>query len=119
MTVGAPLSLYRHLRFCLGSLRAGVNPAPTKPVYLFITPTYDGWRASVFISTSAVLSGVVAGGGKPRPYNNARLSGLIRHSGGGKPRPYNSPCLNSLSDIRRGEACPRPSVRFNPTLGRG
>jgi len=51
-----------------GLLRAGVNPAPTKPVYLFITPTYDGWHASVFISTSAVLSGLVAGGGKPRPY---------------------------------------------------
>jgi hypothetical protein len=145
-TVGPPTSIYRHLRFCLGSLRAGVNPAPTIPVYLFITPTYDGWHASVFISTSAVLSGLlragvnpaptipvylfitptydgwhasvfistsavlsgfVAGGGKPRPYNNARLSGLIRRSGGGKPRPYNNARLSGL--IRRsGGGEPRP-----------
>ena len=121
MTVGTPLSLYRHLRFCLGSLRAEINPAPTMPVYLFITPTYDGWHASVFISTSAVLSGFVAAGVNPaptkpvylfvltQPFTVAPPTSVFRHlrfcricHGRGKPRPYNSRFMSRLYQISVG-----------------
>ncbi len=112
--VGTPTSIYRHLRFCLGSLRAGVNPAPTMPVYLFVLtqPFTVGPHTSIYRHLRFCL-GSLRAGVNPAPtipcvsihYQIsvgarlvlARLSGLIRRSDGGKPRPYNNARLSGLT----------------------
>lgn len=117
-TVAPPTSISRHLRFCRVCYRRGKPRPYNARLFIRSNPTFYGWTAHVYLSTSAVLLGLLRAGVNPAPtmpcvsihYQTsvgaglvpARLFGFIRMLGRGPLQFLPNLYLQIKSPVRTG-----------------